>query len=336
MRNIMRKTRSGLGIVVTVLALWTNVALAQTQQLEGGSSHWTQGVSQEDQKTARELFYAGNAALTESIFAAASEKYVKALRHWNHPAIHYNLALALMKLDRPIEVYEHLTSAMHYGPAPLGKDKFENAARYKELLDKQLVWLTISCDVSGARVTLDGQVLFEGPGQYRGLVSPGVHSILAVKEGYMTSDKSRSLMPGEKATLTLKPYLPVYKRPWPAWMPWAVMGSGVAMAAGGGLLHQQTSKDYGIFDAGIQKCGNDCYPTPKNLVETRTRGDNFQRAAFGAYALGGAAIVTGAILLYRNQPQLITVDPSLKEEEETVSIMPFLGGTNGVLTTFRF
>jgi PEGA domain-containing protein len=239
-----------------------------------------------------------------------------------------------MKLKQPVEVYEHLTSAMHYGPEPLGNDKFENATRYKEFLDTQLVRLTITCDEPGARVTLDGQLLFEGPGKYQGLVRPGTYRILAVKEGYMTADKARPLMPGEKVTLALRPYVLVYKRQWPAWMPWAVMGSGVAMAAGGGLLHQQTSKDYGIFDSGLQSCNNDCYPTPKHLVEARTRGDNFQRAAFGAYALGGAALVTGAILLYRNQPQLITEDPS--QEEEKVSIMPLLGGTNGVLATFQF
>ncbi|OJT17245.1 hypothetical protein BO221_46860 [Archangium sp. Cb G35] len=329
----MRETRPGLGIVVTVLALWTNVAAAQTQQLVGGSSRWAQGVSQEEQKTARELFYAGNVALTESIFTTASEKYVKALRHWNHPAIHYNLALALMKLDRPIEVYEHLTSAMNYGPEPLGKDKFENATRYKELLDTQLVRLTISCDEPGARVTLDGQVLFEGPGKHQGLVRPGTHSIVAVKEGYMTSDKSRPLMPGEKVTISLRPYVPVYKTRWPAWMPWAMMGSGVAIAAGGGLLHQQTSKNYGVFDSGIRWCGG-CDPNTNGLAVARARGDQLQRAAFGAYALGGGALATGAVLLYINQSRLIPVEPNL--EAETVSISPILGSTNGALATFRF
>jgi tetratricopeptide (TPR) repeat protein len=333
MRNLRTKTRPGLGIVVTVLALWTNVAAAQTQQLVGGASRWTQGVSEEGQNTARALFYEGNTALTEATFAAASEKYVTALRHWNHPAIHYNLALALMKLKQLIEAYEHLTSAMQYGPEPLGKDKFENALRYKELLDAQLVRLTISCDEPGARVTLDGQMLFEGPGKYQGMVRPGTHSIVAVKEGYLTSDKSRALMPGEKATVTLKPYLLVYTRRWPAWMPWAVMGSGVAMAAGGGLLHQQTSKDYGVFDAGILQCGG-CDPKPGGLAAARARGDNLQRAAFGAYGLGGAALITGAVLLYLNQPQPNATDPSLKEEK--VSLMPLLGGTSGVLATFRF
>ncbi|HEX5749381.1 MAG TPA: hypothetical protein VFZ09_24345 [Archangium sp.] len=333
MRNLRRKTRLGLGIVVTVLALWTNGATAQTQQLVGGASHWAQGVSQEDQKTARELFYEGNAALSESIFAAATEKYVKALRHWNHPAIHYNLALALMKLNQPIEAHEHLTSAMHYGPEPLGKDKFGSATQYKELLDAQLVRLTLSCDEPGAQVTLDGQVLFEAPGKYQGLVRAGAHSILAFKKGYMTSDKSRALMPGEKVTLELKPYLIEYKRRWPAWMPWAVMGSGVAMAAGGGLLHQQTSKDYSVFDTGILQCGG-CDPKPDGLAATRARGDTLQRTAFGAYGLGGAALVTGAVLLYLNQPQPISMDPGQKEE--TVNLIPLLGGTNGVLAIFRF
>src|ERR1700733_7519084 len=48
-----------------------------------------------------------------------------ALKHWDHPAIHYNLALAQMELAQPIEAYDNLTTAIKYGDAPLqSKDKF--------------------------------------------------------------------------------------------------------------------------------------------------------------------------------------------------------------------
>ena len=78
-----------------------------------------------------------------------------------------------MKLDKPLEVYEHLLSAMHYGAEPLGADKYESAGRYKDLLDTQLVRLNLACDKPGATVTLDGQTLFVGPGRYQGRVRPG-------------------------------------------------------------------------------------------------------------------------------------------------------------------
>ncbi|PTL85521.1 hypothetical protein [Vitiosangium sp. GDMCC 1.1324] len=320
---------------MTGLLLWAVPAASQSQQLVGGARPWTQGVSQQDQRTARELFDEANSALTESVFVEATEKYLQALRHWNHPAIHYNLALALMRLDRPIEVYEHLLSAMHYGAEPLGADKFENASRFKELLDTQLVRLDISCDEPGATVTLDGQTLFVGPGRYQGLVRPGIHTTSALKEGYVTTDKSRTLMPGEQVRLVLRPLLLTYQRRWPSWMPWAVMGTGVAAAAGGGMLHLRSSKNYRRFDDTVLDwCDDGCDPKEKGIANIRTQGDNLQRAAYGAYALGGAAFITGVVLAYLNQPQAIPVDPN--QQEATVNVTPLVGGTNGVLASFRF
>lgn len=328
----MRKAFSGPSIVLTFFCLWAIPAVAQSQQLLGGARPWAQSISAQQQQAARELFNAGNDLLTESNVLGATEKYQNALRLWNHPAIHYNLALALMKQDKPVEVYEHLVSAMRYGPEPLGADKYESAGRYKDLVDTQIVRLSISCDEPGATVTLDGQTLFVGPGRYQGLVRHGAHSILAMKEGYVTADKTQALMPGQ-VSISLRPYQLEYRRQWPSWMPWAVMGTGVVVAAGGGLLQLQTRNNYDLFDAGIKECGG-CDPKPLGLADARVRGDNIQRAAFGAYGLGGVALVTGAVLLYLNQPQLIHEEASVSAER--VDVTPLLGGTNGVLATFRF
>ncbi len=336
MKDMMKQATPCLGLVMMVLSLWMAPALAQSQQLEGGGRPWSQGVSPEAQQKARALFDAGNASLAESIFTDASEKYLQALRHWDHPAIHYNLALALMKLDRPLEVHEHLISAMSYGPAPLGADKYENASQFKGFLDTQLVRVTISCDQPGATVTLDGRTLFVAPGRYEGLVRPGTHSVIATQDGYLTTDKSRSLMPGEQATFDLKLYterdVTRFRRRWPVWMPWTVMGSGLLVAAGGGLFHLQTSQSYSDFDAGITQCGG-CDPAPP-LKAARARGDNLQRVTFGTYALGGAVFVTGVVLLTLNQQQAYRIDPG--KGEEHMSVTPLLGSTNGLLATFRF
>ncbi|WP_395834153.1 PEGA domain-containing protein [Archangium violaceum] len=335
-RDMMRKASFGLGLWVTLLSPWALPAAAQSPQpLVGGERPWVQNVSGKDQQAARELFNAANTSLTEGLFVEASEKYLQALRHWDHPAIHYNLALALMKLDRPLEVHEHLLSAMRYGPEPLGTDKFENATRYKELLDTQLVRLSISCDEPGATVTMDGQTLFVGPGRYQGLVRPGTHSIVAMKEGYVTADKSQPLLPGAQVNLDLRPYRLEYQRRWPVWMPWTVMGTGLAAAAGGGLLHLETSKNYRRYDdIVLEQCDSGCNPRVNGLSDIRSRGDNLQRAAYGAYALGGAAFVTGVVLAYLNQPQAVPVNPD--PGKKTVSVTPLLGGTNGLLATFQF
>ena len=61
----------------------------------------------------------GNLQLNNGLFAKAAENYKQALTHWDHPAIHYNLALALMNLDQPIESQSNFQMAMKFGDAPL-------------------------------------------------------------------------------------------------------------------------------------------------------------------------------------------------------------------------
>ncbi|HEX8435970.1 PEGA domain-containing protein [Archangium sp.] len=334
----MNKAPSGIAMTWVLLTLWVTPADAQRLQqgLESsGPAPWARGTSRKDQQAAYELFKAGNALLKESILTKAVEKYRQALQHWNHPAIHYNLALALIPLDQPVETHEHLVEAIRHGPESLEAGLFEHASNYKALVEKQLVHLTLTCDEPGTTVTLDGDPLFTGPGRYERLIRPGLHSIIARKEGYPTLDKSRHLTSGEQVKLQLKMYPFEYRRRWAAWMPWTVLGAGLAVGAGGGWMHLQTRKDYLSFDNGIETCGvSGCRPAPR-LAATRTRGDRLQLAAFGSYALGGTALVTGAVLLYLNQPRPYSGDPA--QGEETVNVTPLLGGdTTGVLATFPF
>ncbi|MFL5357674.1 hypothetical protein [Archangium sp.] len=299
---------------------------------------WAKGVSKQDQDTALELFRAANVLVKESIFVVAVEKYRKALELWDHPAIHYNLALALMNLDQPIEVHEHLVAALRYGPEPLENEKFEYARNYKTLVEKQLARVDITCNTPGATVTMDGQTLFVAPGRYAGLVRPGAHSIVATLQGYLPTDQSRTVLPGETTQLDMKMFtsedLVRYKRRWPAAIPWLVMGAGLAVAGGGSWLHLQARDDFSAFEAGITECGG-CVPAAE-LASRRSQGNLMQNAAIGGYAVGGAAVITGAVLAFINQPQAYRIDPG-QASQDSVSITPLLGGdSNGVLATFRF
>ncbi|HEX8437017.1 hypothetical protein [Archangium sp.] len=305
-----------------------------------GERPWLKGVSKENQETALALFQSGNALLKDSIFVKAVENYRKALERWDHPGIHYNLALALMNLDQPVEVHEHLVAALRYGPAPLENEKFEYARNYKTLIEKQLARVEITCDSPGAVVTMDGQTLFVAPGRHSALVRPGAHSIIATREGYVPSDMSRTLLPGDTAKLDLKLYtdsdLIQYKRRWPAVTPWLAVGAGVAVAAGSGWLHMQARDNLSAFDKGIDERGGTPLAQAPNLQSTLNRGNTFQNVAMGGYALGGAALLTGAVLVYLNQPQPYRVDPNQKQVE-VMTIAPLLGdGTHGAQALFRF
>lgn len=338
----MKKVTSSMAVpLAAVLALVVLGALpASAQQASSGEERpWARGVPPDQQKKALELFRAGNTLLKESVFVKAAEKYREALALWDHPAIHYNLALALLNLDQPLEVHEHLVAAMKYGVAPLDIEKMEHARTYKALVEKQLAQVEITCEEAGATVSLDGKVLFTAPGRYEGLVRPGAHTFVAAKEGHAPTNLSRTLPAGEKTTLALKLYtaedLTRYQTRWPTWRPWAVLGVGTAVALAGGALHMQAKGSYEDFDTRIAQCGG-CVPTP-DVSDLRSRGDSQQQLAFGAYAVGGAAVVTGAILLYINRPQAYRISVDEAESPQGVSIAPVVSGREGgLLATFRF
>jgi hypothetical protein len=333
----MSRIAVSLAAALALGVLGATPAYAQPKPAE--ERPWAKGVSAESQKSALELFRAGNTLLKESVFVQAAEKYRQALALWDHPAIHYNMALALLNLDQPIEVHQHLVSAMRFGAAPLDSDKFENARAYKTLIEKQLSKVELTCEAPGATVTMDGKVLFVSPGRYEGLVRPGRHTIIATKEGHPPTDVSRALLPGEEVKLALKLYtteeLTRYSRLWSAWKPWAVVAGGAAIAAGGAVLHLQARGSYQEFDDRIAACGG-CVPSP-DVTDKRTKGDSLQNLAYGTYALGGAAIVTGAVLTYINRSQPYQISPNDAATEPAVSVIPLVGrGEGGALATFRF
>jgi hypothetical protein len=333
---------AALGLLLGLFAPWTGPVCAQEPggTLEDGEvDPWVRGVSREDRLAARELFDEGNARLEEAIFGQALESYQKALQRWNHPAIHYNMALALMSLDRPIEVHEHLTEAMRNGPDPLGAEKYENARRYMVLIEKQLARVEIRSDEPGARVSLDGQHLFIAPDRVEKLMRPGTYKVSGTKDGYEPRDIRQTLMPGEKTTVEVKLYteeqLTRYETRWPVWIPWTVVGAGVGAAAGGGLLHMRVRAEYDAFDAGVLACGDGgCVPA-QDLTNRRLRGNALQRAAVGAYGVGGVALVTGAVLLFLNQPKAYRIDPD--QVEQMLNVAPLLGnGMGGAWMSIRF
>ena len=154
-----------------------------------------------------QLFREGNAQLNDGLFARASEKYARRSTHWEHPAIHYNLALALMNLDQPIEAYESLQKAIEFGAAPLEKDKFEHAKEYMLLLEKQIATIEVSCDKPGAKVSVDGKEVFVAPGHvYRARVAHRQAHVRRREAATTTRINAPFIGPGENFRIELKLY----------------------------------------------------------------------------------------------------------------------------------
>jgi tetratricopeptide (TPR) repeat protein len=294
-------------------------------------------VSAADEKEALTAFRQGNEFLNNGLFPQSVDKYRNALAHWDHPAIHYNLALALINLDQPLDVYDQLNKAIAYGAEPLEKDKFDHAKEYLKLVEGQLADVEVTCDKIGAKVAVDGKDVFVAPGKYTAKVRVGKHTFFADKQGYNARITAPFIGPGEKFRIELKLYtaeeLTRYHRRWQnTWFPYVVAGSGalVGLVAGGMELSAQSS--YKDFDRAIAACntqtGNNAgCPSDTSLNSTKNSGNTKKMIGYVGYGVAGAAVATGLGLawLNRRQPYQIRAEDLQNEQAEqpgSVSIIP--------------
>jgi tetratricopeptide (TPR) repeat protein len=312
----------------------------QVKPGQGPDRPWAAGVSAEKQKAALERLQEGNVLLKESLFVEAAKKYREALEAWDHPGIHYNLALALLNLDQPLEVHQQLESAIKYGAAPLDADKYEHARSYLKLIEKQLASLEIHCELDGATVTLDGKAVFVAPGDYKGLVRPGPHTVTAEKAGYPTTERTKILLPGEPTTINLRLYtageLIEYRRRWPLWRPVTVTALGGALIAAGVVLTIEARNKFNSYDNAVTANCPSGGCLPNTFIDTKNKGDTLQNLATVAYVAGGVALAAGISLLvvdravpYRLDPEGQRRDVASREPAWTPFLAPGMAGFVG-------
>jgi hypothetical protein len=305
---------------------------AESLQEGGDARPWAAGVTPENQKKALEMFREGNQAHNDGLFLKAVEIYRAALKFWDHPAIHYNMALSLTNLEKPIEVEAELQAAIKFGAGPLEKGKFEHAKQSLLLIEQQLATIEVSCQKEGARVSIDNKEVFVvalgKPNVYKARVKIGKHTFVAEKPGYATGLDAPFIGPGETFRIELKLYtaeeLTRYSRRWKTkWVPYAVMGGGVVAGAVGFALARSAQGSYDDFDTAVKKCNEQLGPnggcaTNDANLDLRDSGDSKKTAAYIGYGIAGAAIVTGGVLLYLNRSQAyqISSDDYRREQLE--------------------
>ncbi|HEY0478661.1 MAG TPA: hypothetical protein VGD37_14180 [Kofleriaceae bacterium] len=288
-------------------------------------------VSRSDEECALAAFHQGNDLLNNGLFPQATARYRDALRCWDHPAIHYNLALALINLDQPIEVFEHVNEAIKYGSDPVGQDKFDHAKEYLKLVAGQLADIEVSCNKPGAKISVDGKEVFVAPGSFKAKVRVGKHTFYGDKEGYNARVTAPFIGPGETFRIELKLYtaeeLTRYRRKWDrTWMPYTVIGAGALIGIAGGIFELSARSSYDDFDKGVARCNT---PTKgcdaaanANLLEMRNSGNTKRTIGYVGYSVAGAAIVTGAVLAWLNRrtPYQIRADDLDEEKAERSGI----------------
>jgi tetratricopeptide (TPR) repeat protein len=290
---------------------------------------WATGITEQNQQAAREKFLQGNALLKDGYFAQAAGQYQEALAIWDHPGIHYNLALALINLDRPLEVREQLRAALRYGAAPIDQDKFDHATSYLKLTEQRLARLDIDCSVEGAAVTLDDQFLFRAPGHYSGFVLPGEHRVRAHRLGFEPTEFRKIFLPGKATELDLKLYtedqLVHYERRWPLWAPLVVTAAGAATVAAGAVLLVQSNAKLKAFDEGVaRQCPNGCDVPSSSLDDERRTGRHYRTASAVTFVGGGLLVAGGAVLTFLNRAVPHRIVP---ESPERLAVEPTIGSS---------
>jgi hypothetical protein len=316
----MRLVTTSAALAIPLLLMAT---MARAQSIEAmrpvpaEARPWARGVSDAEQARALELYNAGNQEFAESRFAQAIGKYREAIGHWDHPAIRFNVAVALINLGQPVEARENLVRSLVHGPAALSADAYAQAQTYQKLLDAQLGHARITCQEPGAIVTLDGKLLFTSPGTVDLFLLPGEHQVVATKPGFITASRVLVLVAGKLTAYDIpaieaKP-VPRNVRRWAPWKPWVVVGSGGAIGAAGMVMYVLAGKEFAAHDRlVVERCGNHC--TADDLVRypeiprRKSRAENEQIVAFSLLSAGGAVFVTGLVGLIMNQSRL-QLDP---------------------------
>jgi hypothetical protein len=290
-------------------------------------------VSKADEECALTAFRQGNDLLNNGLFPQSVGRYREALRCWDHPAIHYNLALSLINLDQPIEVFEQVTEALKYGADPLGKDKFDHANEYLKLVAGQLADIEVTCNKPGAKISVDGKEVFTAPGSYKAKVRVGKHTFFGDKEGYNARVTAPFIGPGETFRIELKLYtveeLTRYRRRWDrTWMPYTVIGAGALVGLIGGAFELSASSSFKDFDSAVARCNTTslmnspkdmpmgCLSSTAGLLNMRNSGNTKRTIGYVGYGIAGAAVVTGAVLVFLNRSQPFQVRPEELEEDK--------------------
>jgi len=287
---------------------------------------WNRGVTLETRIAARDLFLEGNRLFKIPLFSQAVEKYTQAIAQWKHPAFYFNLALAEINLGQYLDAREDLEQALKYGEPPLRADRFGEAQKQLVEVKRHLGRIRVSCATPGAEVTLDGAVLFVGPGDREVWIKAQAHEVLAKKSAYATQAKHVTVVPGARETVELSLRKLIEDRPWAAWKPWTVLGAGVGIAAAGGVFHAVAAHNFNLYDARFAKldcaamgCTEQQIAMKDPHLNAKLSHARLERnLAFGGYVAGGLAIAGGVALLYMNRPHLMEQERSSTE----IAIVP--------------
>lgn len=294
-------------LVAILLVLGTSIATADDEP-------WANGVAQTERDEATALFEAGNDDFAQKAYAAAVDRYREALAHWDHPLIRFNLAVGLLRLDRPLDASAELARSLQYGAQPFSEELYRQALDYQALLKRLVGRIVARCTQRGIQVQLDGKPWFTCPGAQAKEVLVGAHAIVGELAGYLTASH-RVDVQGDRTTTQDVRVVSVesavrFEYRYPRWVPFAVAGGGLLLGIGGAFawnqgdnFKQEHAREF------ARLCPVGCMPSELPLSDREQLDDKAANArlwngiGIGVVIAGAAALGTGIVMVVRNRPR---------------------------------
>jgi hypothetical protein len=302
------KQRTCTAVVAAIFACLSVVSVAPAA---ADPKPWAVGVPEAQQDKANAIFEEGNQLFAQQAHAPALEKYRAALALWDHPLIRFNLAVTLIRMDRPLDAAEELDKALRYADLPFKKDLYQQALDYQALLKGRVGYLEATCDQAGASVLLDGKPWFACPGTQKLRVMAGEHVVVGELRNHLTSSQRIVVVGGatsrEKVALVPLESAVILKYPYPRWVPYGITGAGVAVGLGGlGVWLAGRSQMRDFEDNFRAVCPAGC---PSDLAGNQALRDQRDSAqlkgtiGISMMVAGGAITVGGVVMAILNRPQ---------------------------------
>lgn len=287
---------------------------------------WSKDVSEADQKRALELFQAGKAFHEQEKYPEAVDKYDQALRHWDNPSIHFNMAICLINMRQMLLAWQHLEKALRFKEEGLGKRLFAEAMSYRAVLESSLADLTVRWEQPEIKVMVDGAEVLDGKSQK---LLPGNHQLVASRPGYTTLSRALDLPAGkprvEQIALELEKVTVQrdnYERRWAWWVPWSVEGGAAALALVAAGVYVSASNQMANFDAAYKdRCQMGCMVIPSDLLRQHDSARTKSGVAIGMWVGASAVAIGGGVMAVMNRPIKVerrAVTPSLAVSRDYV------------------
>lgn len=279
---------------------------SESESVSASLPPWHDGVKAKQKQRAGSLYERASALYEEHEYTQALDAYLAALAEWDNPDIHNALGnLYFRKLGQPRRAFEHFRRALAWGPEALTASQRADATEIVEtLLSERLGRMQIRSEQEGVEVSLNGEVLFTGPGEKSVVLVPGNQLVSAKKAGHFPVIETIMQRPGQDqaVAVTLSEDRVDSRRRWATWLPWTVLGTGAAVGLVGGGLFFLANANVAKAEAAVSvDCGGavSCPAVSNDLVR---RGHIQSGVGIGAVAVGGVAVAAALVSVWLNRP----------------------------------